>query len=31
MAEPQPTPTGEEARVKPNASPGAGAEPRSFD
>ncbi len=31
MAEPQPTPTGEEARVKPNASPGASAEPRSFE
>jgi HSP20 family protein len=31
MAEPQPNTAGDEARAKSNASPGAGAEPRSFD
>jgi len=31
MAEPQPTTAGEEARPKSNASPAAGAEPRSFE
>jgi HSP20 family protein len=31
MAEPQPNPTGEEARAKSNASPSAAAEQRSFE
>jgi len=31
MAEPQPNTAGEETRTKSNASPGAGAEPRSFE